>query len=112
MGLFGKRKDQATDEPQPQQPKTPQKPAQAAAQKPAPTPASKPAPKVEERDPTLPPLEPEIPGSPTQRGSISDQRAALLRMQIQIADNIRKKFLAPNLSLDLPLERTPEREQM
>ncbi len=100
MGLFGKRKDQAAEETQTPQSKT------------APKTAPKPALKVDERDPTLPPLEPEIPGSPTQRGSISDQRAAILRMQIQIADNIRKKFLAPNLSLDLPLERTPEREQL
>ncbi|MBN2394529.1 MAG: Flp pilus assembly complex ATPase component TadA, partial [Anaerolineae bacterium] len=57
------------------------------------------------------PLEPEPPGTPPQRGTITDRQAALLRMQVQIADNLRQKFLAPSISLDLPLERTPEFEK-
>ncbi|MBN1583071.1 MAG: CpaF family protein, partial [Anaerolineae bacterium] len=59
----------------------------------------------------FPPIEPEPPDAPPQRGAITDGRAALLRLQIQIADNLRQKLLAPGVSLDLPLERTPEREQ-
>ncbi len=95
MGLFGRRKEQPSEE-------------QAA-------PVAPPKPKVKkkekEQDSFLIPLEADPPGTPTQRGHIPDQRAAVMRMQIQIADNLRKKFLAPDLSLDLPLERTPEREK-
>ncbi|MBN1486923.1 MAG: CpaF family protein [Anaerolineae bacterium] len=58
------------------------------------------------------PLESDAPDAPPQRGSISEERAAIMRLQIQLADNIRKRFLAPDLSLDLPLERTPEREKI
>jgi pilus assembly protein CpaF len=79
---------------------------------PAQEPSSPPMVKEEERDPTLfMPLEPESPGTPRQRGAISDQRAAVLRLQLQIADNLRQKLLAPDVPLELPLERTPEREQ-
>ena len=100
MSLFGKKRDQSRRQqtrkaPPPPQPK----------QKPKKNPEKK-------RDSFLLPLEPDPPDAPLQRGTISEQRAATMRMQIQIADNIRKKFLAPNLSLDLPLERTPEREKI
>ncbi|HNT74533.1 MAG TPA: CpaF family protein [Anaerolineae bacterium] len=98
MGVFGKRKEQPSA---PAQPATTPKPAPPKAEK-----------KEEVRDSFLIPLEPDPPGTPTQRGFMPEQRAALLKMQIQIADNIRKKFLAPTLALDLPLERTPEREQV
>jgi len=64
-----------------------------------------------EKDPLFLPLEAEPPDAPRQRGAILEDRAALLRLQIQIADNLRQKLLAPDVSLDLPLERTPEREQ-
>ncbi|MFN2283855.1 MAG: CpaF family protein [Anaerolineae bacterium] len=81
---------------------------------PAPPPASQPA-KVEKNeeppDPMFRPLEPEPSGTPPQRGAISDRQAALLRMKLQIADTLRQKFLAPDTSLDLPLERTPEYEK-
>ncbi len=81
---------------------------------PAPAPAApKPkAEKPEEPDPMFRPLEPEPPGTPRQRGFISDKEAALLRMQLQIADNLRQKFVAPGISLDLPVERTPENEKV
>ena len=98
MTFFGKRKEQ------------PQQEASRAVPVQKPPQAQKP--KEEERDSLLIPLEIEPPGTPIQRGSITEQRAAVMRMQIQIADNLRKKFLAPDLSLDLPLERTPEREQV
>lgn len=80
------------------------------------TPAPAPLPaKVEKKeeppDPMFRPLEPEPTGTPPQRGAISDRQAALLRMQMQIADNLRQKFLAPSIPLDLPLERTPELEK-
>ncbi len=32
-------------------------------------------------------------------------------MQLQIADTLRQRFLAPGVTLDLPLERTPEHEK-
>ena len=57
------------------------------------------------------PLEDEPSGTPTQRGFIGDGRAERLRLQLWLADNIRKS-MAPDLPLDLPFERTPEREQM
>ncbi|HOT92875.1 MAG TPA: CpaF family protein [Anaerolineae bacterium] len=83
---------------------------------PTPAPAPVAQPKVEKKeeppDPMFRPLEPEPPGTPRQRGFISDRDAALLRMQLQIADNLRQKFLAPSIPLDLPLERTPELEKL
>jgi pilus assembly protein CpaF len=65
----------------------------------------------EARDDSLLDLEPEPPGASRQRGAILDSRAAALRLQLQIADNLRQKLLAPEVPLELPLERTPEREQ-
>ncbi len=67
--------------------------------------------KVEEREDFLMDLEPDPPETPRQRGSISESRASVLRLQLQIADNLRQKLLAPDVPLELPLERTPEREQ-
>jgi pilus assembly protein CpaF len=64
----------------------------------------------EERDPMFFDLEPEPPGTPPQRGFISEKRAAVLRLQLQIADHLRQS-IAPDVELDLPLERTPEREK-
>lgn len=65
----------------------------------------------EEREDFLLDLEPEPPGTARQRGAILEGRAAVLRLQLQIADNLRQKLLAPDVPLELPLERTPEREQ-
>ncbi len=79
---------------------------------PEPEPEPEPQKKKPERDPMFLPLEPEPADAPPQRGAISDDRANLLRLQIQIADNLRQKLLAPGVLLDLPLERTPEREQL
>ena len=55
-------------------------------------------------------LEQEPPDTSVQRGFISQGRAERLRLQLWLADNLRKS-IAPDLPLDLPLERTPEREQ-
>lgn len=78
---------------------------------PAPPPPPEPEPRhIKLGDVVVPPQEPDAPGAPRQRGSISEGRAALLRLQLQLADALRKS-LAPDISLDLPLERTPEREQ-
>ncbi|MCB0191234.1 MAG: CpaF family protein [Anaerolineae bacterium] len=57
------------------------------------------------------PLEDEPSGTPTQRGFISDGRSERMRLQLWLADNIRKS-MAPDLPIDLPFERTPEREQV
>lgn len=57
------------------------------------------------------PLEPESPDTPIQRGGLSEIRAEQLRLQLWLADNLRKS-VAPNVPLDLPLERTAEREQV
>lgn len=57
------------------------------------------------------PLEVEPPGTPIQRGFIGENRAERMRLQLWLADNIRKS-MAPDSPLDFPLERTPEREQM
>jgi pilus assembly protein CpaF len=65
----------------------------------------------EEREDFLIDLEPEPAGTPRQRGAILESRASVLRLQLQIADNLRQKLLAPDVPLELPLERTPEREQ-
>lgn len=96
MSFFRRRDEQETEaEPAPSQPK----------------PKPKPKKKEPEREDFLKPLVPEPKDVSPQRGFIREDRAATMRLQIQIADNLRKKFLAPNLSLDLPLDRTPEREQ-
>ncbi len=62
-------------------------------------------------DPLLTKLVTEDSDVPRQRGRISDDQERALRLQLQVADMIRKKVLAPDLSLDYPLERTPEREE-
>jgi pilus assembly protein CpaF len=67
---------------------------------------------VEEEDDLFLELEPEPAGTPRQRGAILEERAAIMRLQLQIADNLRQKLLAPDVPLELPLERTPEREQI
>ncbi len=84
----------------------------ASHAEPAPVVQPKVVEKEESPDPMFRPIEPEPPGTPRQRGFITDREAALLRMQLQIADNLRQKFLAPNIPLDLPLERTPENEKV
>ena len=48
------------------------------------------------------PLEEEPPGTPIQRGFISDGRAERIKLQLWLADNLRKS-IAPNIPLDLPL---------
>jgi pilus assembly protein CpaF len=63
------------------------------------------------RDPLLLPLRPDPPGTPRQRGSISEARDWLLRMQLRVADHIRVNVLAPDVPLDMPLERTPDNEK-
>ena len=58
------------------------------------------------------PLEqPVPPDTPMQRGFISVGRAERLRLQLWLADNLRKS-IAPDVPLDLPLPRTLEREQI
>ncbi|HXV98352.1 MAG TPA: CpaF family protein [Anaerolineae bacterium] len=59
---------------------------------------------------TIPPEQPTPPNTPMQRGFISAGRAERLRLQLWLADNLRKS-VAPDVPLDLPLPRTPEREQ-
>jgi pilus assembly protein CpaF len=106
MGLF-RRKDQDAPEPAPAKGAGPQPP------KPAPASTAK---SKDEPDATASglfvPIEEEPPGAPPQRGFISEKRATLLRMQIQIADNIRQRYLAPDIPLELPLERNAERERV
>lgn len=68
--------------------------------------------RLREQDPLLTQLDLAPPNgqiSP-QRGFIPDDQADVLRSQLRAADMIRKKVLAPDLSLDWPLERTSERE--
>ncbi len=62
-------------------------------------------------DSLLFPLRPDPPGTARQRGSISEARDWLIRMQLRVADHVRVNVLAPDVPLDMPLERTPEREQ-
>ncbi len=61
-------------------------------------------------DPLLLPLRPDPPGTPRQRGSITEARDWLLRTQIKVAAQLRN-FLAPDVPFDEPLERTQEREK-
>lgn len=70
-----------------------------------PSPASKPASEI------FLPLESEPADAPTQRGSISEGRAERLRLQLWLADKLRKS-IAPDVPLDMPLPRTAEREQI
>ncbi len=58
----------------------------------------------------LRPLKDDPPEVSRQRSHIPDDEATVLRLELQLADMLRKKILAPEISLDLPLERTPERE--
>ena len=98
VALFGRRESAqavAVAEPPP------------AIRKPEPPP---PARKEPEDDFCLP-LDPEPPGTPRQRGRIGEERAAVMRLQLQVADNLRQKLLAPDVPLDLPLERTPGGER-
>jgi len=94
-----KRIGDTPGKPEPTKPE-PVKPVPA---KPAPPPA--PPPKIGL------PLEPDAPGAPPQRGSISSGRADQLKLQLWLADKLRQS-IAPELPLDVPLERTPEREQV
>ena len=90
--------------------KQPEKPTP----RPQPTPPPEPEPEPEHiqiGDIILPPLEPDAPDASRQRGSLSDGQTALLRLQLQLADALRRA-IAPDVSLDLPLDRTPEREQL
>jgi pilus assembly protein CpaF len=56
------------------------------------------------------PLEPDAPDAPPQRGSISSGRAEQARLQLWLADRLRQS-VAPEVPLDFPLDRTPEREE-
>jgi pilus assembly protein CpaF len=87
-----------------EQAQTPQ-PAQSAPSKPEARPASP------ELDGLVIPLEQEPFGTPIQRGFITEGRAERLRLQLWLADNLRQS-IAPEIPLDLPLERTPERERL
>src|SRR5262245_26807244 len=55
--------------------------------------------------------EKEPPGTPIQRSFISEGREERLRLQLWLADNLRQSIV-PEIPLDLPLERTPQREQL
>lgn len=63
------------------------------------------------KDPLLVALEKEPADTPRQRGAVSKDRAALLKLQLQVADAIRLKVLAPDVGLDWPLARTTEAEE-
>ena len=65
---------------------------------------------IRANDPLLLDLDPDPPDTPPQRGYLPEAKAVVMRLQLQMADMIRKKVLAPNLSLDMPLERTAEYE--
>jgi pilus assembly protein CpaF len=67
---------------------------------------------LRQNDPLLTDLELPPPGQeiPPQRGFISEERAALIKLQLQLADMIRLKVLAPDLSRNWAMERTPDRE--
>ncbi|NET73903.1 MAG: CpaF family protein [Sphaerospermopsis sp. SIO1G2] len=67
--------------------------------------------KMRAEDPLLFDLDQEPEDTPPQRGYLPEKKAAVMRLQLQMADMIRKKVLAPNLDLDDPLERLPEYEE-
>ncbi len=88
--------------------------------RPAPKPEPRPEPKLEPKpEPPAPseidklclPLEPEGADVPRQRGAIGEGRAALMRLQLQWADLLRKS-IAPEVPLDMPLDRTPQRVEL
>ena len=105
MGLFRKRDATLQRGARPAQ-----APSLVVEEPPAPPPVVKK--EKEETDDFYLPIEQEPHGTPRQRGLVSQGRAAVLRFQLQVADNLRQRLLAPEVPLDLPLERTPEREQM
>ncbi len=102
MGLFRRRDQAESDSRQPEM--TPTPPEQPTSPEPPPD-------EPGADNGLFVPLEEEPPGTPPQRGFISEKRKALRRMILNIADNLRQRVLAPDVSLDLPLHRTREREQ-
>lgn len=68
---------------------------------------SKPAPAVNSL--IIPQEQPVPPNTHVQRGFISAGRTERLRLQLWLADNLRKS-IASDVPLDMPLPRTPERE--
>ncbi len=102
MGLFRRRDQIEPDVKKPEMTPTPTK--QPSAPEPPPAPRSS-------GDGLFISLEEEPPGTPPQRGFISDKRKALLRTILNVADTLRQRVLAPDVSLDLPLHRTPDRER-
>lgn len=62
-------------------------------------------------DPLLLPLDQENKDIPRQRSYLPEKKAVIMRLQLQVADMIRKKVLAPNLDVNYPLERTPAYEE-
>jgi len=103
MALF--RKESPREEPLPQVSPAPS----VISSQPSP-PKEKPEEEKRIQDNLILPLEPEPPGTPRQRGAISKERAAILKLQLQIADHLRQQMV-PDLPLEMPWERTPEREQ-
>lgn len=67
--------------------------------------------KIREANPLLLDIEPEPDNVPRQRGWIPEPRQSQLALEVQVADMLRKKVLAPDLSLDDPLERTEALEE-
>ncbi len=67
--------------------------------------------KLRTEDPLLVHLDEESQDIPRQRSYIPESKASIMRLQLKAADTLRKKALAPNLSLDFPLEITPEYEK-
>ncbi|HSH03473.1 MAG TPA: CpaF family protein [Anaerolineae bacterium] len=108
MGRFRRKQDEgpSTEEMEAQAEEQAKRQAAAAAKK-----AEQEEMQLRKTDPLLTLIDPEGPDVPRQRGLIPDNKAELMRLQLQTADMIRKKVLAPNLDLDMPLERTPEHEQ-
>lgn len=73
------------------------------------TPVEKPQPEPEVARPEVClPLEDDPLTAPPQRGAISTERMNQLKLQLWLADNLRKS-IAPGIPLDLPLDRTDER---
>ncbi|MFT7586432.1 MAG: pilus assembly protein CpaF [Cellvibrionaceae bacterium] len=62
-------------------------------------------------NPLLVDIESEPDEAPRQRGWLPANKQSQIALQLQVADMLRKKVLAPDLSLDMPLERTEEREE-
>lgn len=101
MAIFGR------ETPAESQPQSEPEPLTEAPREPVPEPQVE----EKEKDSLFLEIEPEPPGTSRQRGAILEERAALIRLELQIADNLRQKLLAPDMPLELPLERTSEREQ-